>query len=392
MKYNFDKTIDRHGTACLKVDELQNRYGRPDLISLWVADMDFEVCPQITDALKQRLDHRIYGYTAPADSYWQSIIDWERNMHGLTIERNELCYVPGVVKGIALAVNYFTGHDDTIVIQEPVYHPFHLVPMGNKRPLARNLLLKQPDGSYRMDLDDLEKIYDQQKPKMLILCNPHNPGGITWDRQTLCQVAALSKKYGVIVVSDEIHGDLTLFGNEHIPFATVSDDAAEVSITLGAPSKTFNIPGLVSSWCVVKNPKLRDGFFHWMRENEFSEPTFIATIAAETAYKCGSAWLDQLKAYLEGNILTLEDYCEQKLPQIKPLRPQASFLVWLDCTALRLNQRELEDLFINRARLALNSGTIFGASGQGFMRMNIGTQRANIIQALNQLKQAIQEL
>lgn len=392
MRYNFDKIIDRHGTASVKVDELPNVYGRGDLISMWVADMDFESPREITQALRQRLEHQVYGYARAQASYWQSIIDWERNMHGFEFTTDELCYSPGVVKGIGFAINYFTDKTDKVVIQEPVYHPFRLVPQGNGRQVVVNQLIKLDNGSYAMDLDGLERIYATQKPKILILCNPHNPAGIMWPRQTLAQVASLSRRYGVTVISDEIHGDLELFGNTHTPFATVSDDAAQVSITFGAPSKTFNIAGLVSSWCVIKNPDLRQGFFHWMRENEFSDPTFVACIATETAYKCGLSWLDQLKAYLEGNITLVEEFCAQHMPQVKPLRPQASYLVWLDCTALGLSQPELVSLFVDRARLALNDGTIFGRGGEGHMRMNVGTQRANVLKALGQLRDAIQTL
>lgn len=392
MKYNFDKTVDRHGSASVKVDELENVFGRADLISMWVADMDFESCREITDALRQRIDHRVYGYSRPQASYWQSIIDWERNMHRFEFTTQELCYVPGIVRGLALAVNYFTAKTDKVVIQEPVYHPFRLVPLGNGRTVVSNRLIASPNGSYRMDLADLERIFANEHPRLMILCNPHNPAGIIWDRDSLIEVARLARKYRVIVISDEIHGDLSLFGHEHIPFATVSDDAAAVSITFGAPSKTFNIPGLASSWCVIKNPEIREGFFHWLKENEFSEPTAIACIATETAYKCGLAWLDQLKAYIEGNIIALEEYFAKHIPQIKPLRPMASYLVWLDCTALGMEQSELVRFFVDRAGLALNDGTIFGSGGQGHMRMNIGTQRSVVMKALEQLRQAIEKL
>ncbi len=388
MRYNFDKIIDRHGSASVKVDALDQFFGRNDLTALWVADMDFEVCPEITTALRQRIDHRIYGYACPSDAYWQSIIDWERNMHSFSFSKDELCYVPGVVKGIALALNYFTDKSDKVVIQEPVYHPFRGVAEGNGRTVISNNLIAA-DGFYHMNLDELEHIFATEHPKMMILCNPHNPIGISWSRDILVKVAALAKKFGVIVVSDEIHGDLSLFGHEHLPFASVSDDAAEVSITFGAPSKTFNIPGLVSSWCVVKNPELRRGFFSWLEANEFSDPTFIATIATETAYKCGGEWLDQMKSYIESNIIAVEEYCAKYLPQIKPVRPEASFLVWLDCSALGLSHDELIDLFVNKSHLALNDGTMFGCGGENHMRLNVASPRSVLIKSLEALGKAI---
>lgn len=388
MKYNFDKIVERRGTSCVKWDALQEHFGRTDLTPLWVADMDFEVCPEITEALRARVDHRVYGYGCPADGYWQSIIDWQRNMHGFTFSREELCYVPGVVKGIAFALNYFTDKGDKVVIQEPVYHPFRAVAQGNGRVVVNNAL-RAANGFYCMDIEGLERIFAAEHPRMMILCNPHNPIGITWSRETLVEVASLAKKYGVIVVSDEIHGDLALFGHEHIPFATVSDEAADVAVTFGAPSKTFNIPGLVSSWCVVKNPALRSGFFGWLAANEFSDPTFVATIATETAYKCGSAWLDSCKAYIENNILAVEEFCAKRLPGVRPVRPQASFLVWLDCSALGMSHDKLIATFVGKAHLALNDGTIFGAGGENCMRLNVATPRASLLKALNALEAAL---
>ena len=388
MIYNFDKIVERHGTDSLKFDDLLSRYGRTDLTPLWVADMDFEVCQEITAALKQRLDHRIYGYSCADEGYWQSIIDWERNMHGFEIDRSELTYIPGVVKGIGFAINHFTRQGDKVVIQEPVYHPFRIVPEGNGRQVISNdLILK--DGRHDMDLEGLEAIFKDEKPRMMILCNPHNPMGVTWAPETLRQVARLAKQYGVIVVSDEIHGDLALFGHKHHPFATVSDEAAEVSITLGAPSKTFNIPGIVSSWCVVKNPALRQSFYGWLEANEFNDTNFLSTVATEAAYKCGSEWLDQAKAYIERNIIAVEEFCAAELPQIKPMRPEASFLVWLDCSELNLDHAGLIDLFVNKAGLALNDGEMFGMNGACHMRLNVATPRKVLMGAMQKLKAAI---
>ncbi len=392
MIYNFDKVVDRHNTGSMKFDDLQSRFGRCDLIPLWIADMDFEVCHEITDALRQRLNHCVYGYACPCEGYWQSIIDWERNMHGFEFRRDELTYVPGVVRGLGMVINYFTRQGDKIVIQEPVYHPFRSVPEGNGRIVVSNDLIEK-DGWYYMDLEGLERIFCNERPRLMVLCNPHNPIGITWEPAVLQQVASLAKQYGVIVVSDEIHGDLALFGHKHHPFATVSDDAAEVSITLSAPSKTFNIPGLVSSWCVVKNPELRRGFFSWLETNEFNEPTSVATIATEAAYKCGSEWLDQAKSYIERNIMAVEEFCASKLPRrILPVRPEASFLVWLDCRPLGLDHERLVDLFVNHAGLALNDGEMFGRGGFSHMRLNVASPRKVLLGAMEKLQSAIADL
>ncbi len=391
MKYNFDKIIERHGTESIKYDGLKQLFGKEDLIPLWVADMDFEVCPEITASLQQRLNHHIYGYSCTDDSYWQSIIDWERNTHDFNFTRDELTYIPGVVKGIGFAVNYFTNKGDKIVIQEPVYHPFRNVAEGNGRIVLNNPLVKDGD-FFTMDLEGLEAIFRDEHPRMMLLCNPHNPIGITWDIEILRKVGTLARRYGVVVVSDEIHADLAMFGHTHHVFASVSDDAAAVAVTLSAPSKTFNIPGIVSSWCVIKNPDLRKGFFEWLEANEFNEAPFFSTIATESAYKCGSEWLDQAKNYIENNIIAVEEYCAKHIPAIKPIRPQASFLVWLDCSALNLSHEELVDLFVNKAGLALNDGEMFGLGGNGHMRLNVGTPRKILLKALDNLKDAIVKL
>lgn len=391
MEYDFDRIIDRHGSGAMKLDCLESIFGKDDLLPMWIADMDFAVCPEIVEALKKRLEHPVLGYSAPSCGYWQSIIGWLSHRHGFNVTREELSFIPGVVKGLAFAVNHFTREGDGIVIQPPVYHPFRMVIEGNRRIVLNNPLVRSGD-SYTMDFAHLEQLFADKHPRMMILCNPHNPAGIQWDAGTLKRLASLCRKYGVIVVSDEIHGDLMLYGRKHIPFASVSDDAAMISVSLGAPSKTFNIPGLVSSWVIVKNPGLRVPFYHWMEINGFSEPSFMATIGTEAAYRHGEEWLDKLLEYIEGNIATVEEYIATRMPMLKPMRPQASFLIWLDCSSLGLEQSELVDLFVNKARLALNDGTMFGKEGEGYMRLNVATPRKVVIEALDRLYNAIRSL
>lgn len=390
-KYDFDQVIDRHGSGALKCDALLERYGKSDVTPLWVADLDFAVCPDITEALMHRVQHPIYGYAMTSDSYWQSIIDWLSRRHDFAVTREELTFVPGVVRGVAYAVNYFTRHGDKILIQQPVYHPFKMVIEGNERVVVNNPLRLTPDG-YKMDLEHFKQVVETERPRMMILCNPHNPIGLQWDADVLRQVARICRENDVIVVSDEIHGDLMLYGKPHIPFASVSDDAAAVAITLGAPSKTFNIPGLVSSWIVVKNPELREPFYHWLEANEFSGPTQFATIGAEVAYTHGEEWLNQMLAYIEASVEAVEEFVAENIPQIKVFRPQASFLLWLDCRQLNLSHDELVDLFVNKARMALNDGTMFGKEGEGFMRLNIGSPRKVILDSLARLSDAIKSL
>lgn len=389
-KYNFDCCSSRQGTKAIKFDALELNFGRADLTPLWIADMDFDICPQIVDAMVRRMEHPVYGYSLEGEGYWQSIIDWLKRRHGIEVKRHELTFVAGVVRGLAFAINYFSAPGDKIVIQPPVYHPFRFVIEGNDRQVVENPLIEtQGDAFYKMDLEGLEKIFAQERPKMMILCNPHNPAGIQWSADELRKVAALARKYNVVVVSDEIHGDLMLWKRPHVPFAFVSDDAEAVAVTLGAPSKTFNIPGMASSWIMIRNEQLRSGFFHWMEVNEFSAPIMTATIAAEAAYTNGEQWLEQLLEYVEGNVEATEQFCKENLKGVVAVRPQASFLVWLDCRGLGLTQTQLEDLFVNKARLALNSGTMFGRQGQGFMRLNVAMPRQQLLQALQQLRQAI---
>ena len=388
MTYNFNQIIDRRGSGDLKHGVLKERYGRDDLLPLWVADMDFETPPFITEALQQRLQHSLYGYTVVPDELWITIIQWIQEHHNWLVRRQWLTFIPGIVKGIGMAINVFLKEDEKVIIQPPVYHPFRLTPEGNGRQVVMNPLKELPDGSYAMDFEQLASVVDE-KCRLLILSNPHNPAGICWDAETLRRLAHFCYEHDIIVVSDEIHSDMALFGHQHVPFATVSEEAAQISITFGAPSKTFNIAGIVSSYAIVPNPTLRRRFYTWLEANELNEPTLFAPIATIAAYSQGEEWRRQMLRYVEENIHFVEDFFHAQMPQIKPLRPQASFLVWLDCRALGLNHDQLIDLFVNKARLALNDGAMFGPGGEGFMRMNVGTPRAVLQQALQQLSEAL---
>ncbi len=389
-QYNFDQVIDRHHTGALKTDVLEERYGDANLLPLWVADMDFATPPFIVDALRRRLEHPIFGYTVEPADYWPSVIDWIRTHHQWDVQREWLSFIPGIVKGIGFAVNVFVRPDEKVIIQPPVYHPFRLTPEGNKREVVFNPLLRREDGSYAMDFDGLARVADE-KCRMLILSNPHNPAGIAWDEETLRRLAAFCHERGIIVISDEIHADMAIFGHKHHPFASVSPEAAACSITFGAPSKTFNIAGIVSSYSVVPNEKLRRPFYEWLAANELNEPTLFAPIATVAAFREGEEWRRQMLAYVESNVRFVEDYCREHIPAVKPLRPEASFLVWLDCRALGLSHDALVDLFVKRAHLALNDGEMFGPGGEGFMRMNVGTPQSVLRTALDSLAKAIGE-
>ena len=390
-KYDFDTVIDRRGSSAMKYEGLDTFFGRHDVAPLWIADLDFAVCPDIVAALRRRLDHPILGYYACPDSYWDSLAEWLFRRHGMKTAREEMTFIPGVVRGIAYCVNYFTDRGDKVLIQPPVYYPFRIVIEGNGREVVENPLRFDGD-SYSMDLSHLEQVVRVERPKMMILCNPHNPIGIQWDRDTLAEVARICRENGVIVVSDEIHGDLMLHNRRHIPYIDASEDARMTGIMLGAPSKTFNIPGLVSSWMIIKNPELRESFYHWLEANEFSAPMMISTVGAEEAYRHGEKWLDQMLAYVEDNIDFVSDYVDSNIPGVKIIRPQASFLVWVDFRGLHMCQKEIMDMLLDKAHIAVNDGTMFGRQGEGFARLNIGCPRSVLKEALDQIAMAVRSV
>ena len=387
MKYNFDELIDRRNTGAVKTDLCKKMFGTDDLIPLWVADMDFRTPDFIIDAINNRCKHPILGYTVPDEEYFHSIIRWIDARHGWKLERSWLGFLPGIVPGLAFAVNALTQTGDQIIIQPPVYPPFIHVPSKNDRELIYNPL-KVVDGRFEMDLEDLEyKITD--RTRMFILCNPHNPGGRTWDADTLIKVAEICHKHGVLVVSDEIHSDMALPGNVHTPFASVSELAEQNSITYMAPSKTFNMAGLVSSSYIIPNSEIQKKFSDFMDNSELANGNIFAYVAAQAAYEKGTEWLSEMISYIQGNVDYIVEFLEKNVPQIKPMIPQASFLIWLDCAGLEMNSHQLQEFMVKEARLGLNKGTTFGPGGEQHLRLNIGCSREVLKQAMEQLKSAI---
>jgi len=388
MKYNFDESIDRTNSHSVKLERLKPVFGSDNLIPLWVADMDFKSPPAIIEALRRRVEHGVFGYTVTPEAYTNSIIRWLDRRHHWQAEKEQISFVPGVVKGLAFAIDLFTGKGDKIIIQPPVYHPFRLVPQSLGREVVNNPLLLE-EGQYRMDFAGLREIIAQNDCKMLILCNPHNPGGRAWSAEELKELAAICYDNNILVVSDEIHSDMALPGYRHTPFATVSEKAQANSLTFMAPSKTFNIAGIVSSFAVIPNKELRDQFLAYLEPRELSQGTIFAYTATTAAYDECEDWLDEMVEYVQGNVNFVNNYLKEYIPQIKAMLPEASFLVWLDCRDLHLTQPDLVRLFVDKAGLALNDGSIFGPGGEGFMRLNVGTTRKVLEQALNNLKKAL---
>lgn len=387
-KYNFDNIPDRRGSGAVKTDSLKKVFGKDGLTPMWVADMDFKTPDFIVEAVRERIKHPVFGYTAEPEDFRPAVADWIEEHHGWRIKGEWLSYIPGIVKGIGMVINALLEKDDKVIIQPPVYHPFRLVPQKNGREVVFNPLKELPEGGYEMDFDNLEAVCDD-RCRLLILSNPHNPAGIVWPRETLVRLAEFCHRKGLIVISDEIHCDMALFGNRHVPFASVSEEAAACSITFGAPSKTFNIAGIVSSYCIVPNDSLRKMFYEWMEASEFNAAPIFAPIATIAAFRKGEEWRRQMIEYIEGNIEFVISFCRERIPQIRPLRPQASFLVWLDCRGLGLGHDELVSLFVDKAGLALNDGETFNPGGEGFMRLNIGTSRKVLETALCRLEKAI---
>lgn len=387
MKYNFDERIDRRGTSAIKLEGLHHIWGRTDLIPLWVADMDFATAPFVTEAIKRRCDNPVLGYTAKPDSYYQAIIRWVENRYGMVVEKEMINFVPGIVPGIGMALNALTEPGDKVMIQPPVYGPFSWLNERNGRTLVTNPL-KLVDGMYRMDMEAFRK--QIKGCKVFILCNPHNPGGIVWKEEELLEVAEICHSEGVLVFSDEIHADLTLPPLKHRPFAMVSERARMNSVTFMSPSKAFNMPGLTASHALIFNDGLRKKFRKYVEACELDLGHVFAFLAVEAAYSHGTEWLDQCLAYIQSNIDYVDAFLKNHVPKIKVIRPQASYLVWLDCREMELSQEALNDFFVDKAHLALNDGASFGVEGTGFMRLNVASPRSVLEQAMNQLYKAYQ--
>lgn len=387
MAYNFDEIIDRSHSDCLKYRVLEERWGRTDLLPLWVADMDFRTPHFIIDALRTRLEHEVLGYTIPHPEWKDSIINWQQKRHGYIVKREELTFVPGIVRGIAFVLQSFTQPGDKVMVFSPVYHPFFLVTEDNGRDVVRFPLTLSEANHYEIDLNLLRQLL--QGVKVLILSNPHNPGGRVWTLDELKHIAELCQDSGTLVISDEIHADLTLAPYHHVPFACVSETARQNSITFGSPSKAFNSPGIISSYVIVHNEAIRNKLKSYLAASELDEGNMFAQLVTVTAYTQGEEWLEQVKAYIADNIRFVEEYLQENIPQIRPMHTEASFLIYLNCRDLGLSHEQLLNLFIDKAHLALDDGRKFGEEGTGFMRLNVATPLSVLRQALNQLKDAL---
>ncbi|WP_018130778.1 MalY/PatB family protein [Effusibacillus pohliae] len=390
MRYDFDREINRLNTASEKWDGLEARFGVKNAIPMWVADMDFMSPAPIMEALQRRVAHGVFGYTMRPDSYYDSIVEWLKRRHDWHIEKEWIAHGPGVVPALSVLIGAFTQPGDKIIIQPPVYHAFFRIIRGQQREIVNNPL-KWENGRYTMDFDDLEAKIDPAV-KMLILCSPHNPVGRVWSWEELARLGEICGQHNILVISDEIHFDLVYRPNRHIPFASISQEFADRSITCISPSKTFNLLGLQTASVIIPNSQLRRAFQREIGRLAIGSPNTFGVVALESAYRHGEEWLEQLIEYLQGNVDLVSRYCQERIPQIKVIEPEGTYLVWLDCRELGLSAGELDRFMLDRAKVAMNGGHMFGQGGEGFMRMNIACPRALVEQALRQIEQAVQSL
>ena len=387
MPINFDEIIDRRNTSCLKHDFAVERGYPADILPFWVADMDFRAPAPVIDALKVRAEHGIFGYTQIKDDYFAVLRNWFRTRHAWDIERSELIITPGVVFAIATAIRAFTEPGDAVLIQQPVYYPFANMIRQNKRTLVDNPL-RLIEGRYQIDFEDFEQKIVEHGVKLFILCSPHNPVGRVWTRAELEQIAAVCLRHNVIVVADEIHEEFIRPGFRHIPFASLSEEAAAVTITCTSPSKTFNLAGLQISNIFIRNAELRRRFKDELSRTGYDEPNTLGLTGAKAAYEHGAAWLTELLAYLEENNARTKTFLAQHLPKVRLIEPEGTYLLWLDFSDYGLSDEALNEKIIRDAHLWLDDGPIFGAGGSGFQRINIACPWSTLENGLEHLAKA----
>jgi len=393
MKYNFDEVIDRTNYHSVKWDELKTKFGDipKDVLPMWIADMEFRSPQPVIEAIKKANEHGIYGYTSRPDSYYQAIIDWMERRHNWKVKKDWLAFSPGVVPALSFIIRAFCQPGDKVVVQPPVYYPFFRVIENNGCHVVNNPL-KLSNKKYFIDWEDLERKVDDPRAKLLILCSPHNPVGRVWQKEELIILGEICLKHHIIVVSDEIHADILFKGYRHIPFASISPAFAHNSITCTAPSKTFNLAGLQTSTIIIPNKKYYKIYNNILDSLALDENNVFGLVALEAAYRDGEEWLEQLLSYLNENLEFLMKYFKERIPKIKVIKPEGTYLVWLDCRQLGLSDKDLNNFMIKKARVALDDGYWFGAEGKGFMRINIACPRSFLEEGLKRIERAVKSL
>ena len=387
MSWNFDEPAWREGTDCIKYDLREEIFGIKDVIPMWVADMDFK-CPDfIVESLQNRLNHEIYGYSLRPRDYYLSIIDWFKKRHNLLIEKEWITFCPGIVPALNFCTLAYTDPGDSIIVQPPVYFPFFTAVESHGRKIIYNKLIEN-EGKWVMDYNSLVDSVDA-KTKMIIISNPHNPVGRAWTAEELNKLADICLKNNILILSDEIHCDLVLPGFSHVPIASLSEKIAENTITCIAPSKTFNLAGLATSSVIISNSVLRKSFNSVIENLHIGSGNIFGTTASVAAYSYGHHWLDALLDYIDNNIDFVENYCRKMIPEIIPVQPEATYMIWLDCRKFGMTGKELQHFFVYKAGVGLNEGSTFGPGGEGFMRMNLATTHQTVIKAMEHIEKAV---
>lgn len=387
MSFNFDEIIPRNGTRSVKFDLRKAKFGRADLLPMWVADMDFRTPRFITDAVKKRAAHEIYGYTYRPKEYNESIVHWIKEQHSWNIEKEWIIFCPGVVPALNLAIMAYTNPGDKVIVQPPVYFPFFSAVKNNNRKLVNNQLLYK-DGKYSIDFKNLEK-EAANGAKLILLSNPHNPVGRVWTEDELEKLAGICINHDILIISDEIHSDLILPGNKHIPTAGISETIANQVVTCMAPSKSFNIAGLATSSVIISNPVIREKFNMMMERLHIGGGNIFGMEASIAAYSNGKEWIDKMLEYVNDNMVLVYNYCRERIPLIKPVKAEATYLMWLDCIDLEMDDVSLHKFMIEKAGLGFNDGPTFGIGGNGFQRINVACPRSVVQEALERLEKAI---
>lgn len=398
MKYDFNQICDRKNTNCFKWDFIQSIFGNDDVIPMWVADMDFPVATPIVEALKRRAEHEFYGYTKASTDVIQSVVDRMWDKYAWKIKSEWIVFTPGVVPALNIAVRMLTHPGDEIILQEPVYYPFFPAVTSSGCQIVNNQL-KLINGRYEMDYEDLEHQFHARigmlpvpnRIKAIMLCNPHNPVGRLWSKEELTKLGDIAIKHGVVVISDEIHCELLFKDHQHTPFASISEEFEQNSIVCMSPSKTFNLAGLEVSSIIIPNKKLRHLFIN-TRTGILPEPNLFGYTALEAAYRFGDEWLDQLLDYLQGNLDFLLKYFANRIPKIKVIKPQGTYLIWLDCRDLGMDDMTLRNFMRDKAKVGFDDGFLFGSGGSGFQRMNIACPRPILEEALIRIETMVNKL
>ncbi|CEG28394.1 MalY/PatB family protein [Bacillus sp. B-jedd] len=384
---DFNEKINRMNTASVKWELTEEIYGTDDVLPMWVADMDFRPPEELLDAIKSRVEHGIFGYTFVPPSVHEAISSWLLGRHGWEIRDSWILFANGVVPSISIAIAAFTNPGDRILIQPPVYTPFFELVELNGR-MVENSPLTLAGGRYKIDFASFEESL-RKGCKLFLLCNPHNPGGMVWTEEELGRMAELCIKYDCLVLADEIHSDIVLNGRRHIPIASLGKEIADRTITCIAPSKTFNLGGVQASAAIISNAELREKFSAVQKRHGFFAPNVFATTATEAAYRHGGIWLDSLIAYIEENVKISKEFISENIPSIKLIEPEGTYLLWLDCRRLGLSDKAIQQLLIDKGKLALEPGEKYGPGGEGFVRMNIACPKEVLLDGLSRLKEAL---